>query len=378
MSLTSSLRATASVLAVAAALLAGAREARAQADSLAVQLERLRTPTSPAFVVLGISPTAVERPTTPRGFALGLVSAAAQSDDLVPDNYAAEFAPYWLGSRRQLTFRDYYDPTLLQRLQQTFSVSFATNTVVENDDSLPAVGAGFRIAPFVGRASRHLDSLVASLDHVQDSLLDVRIALRRARTSADSAAVLARQKAFADSNVVLTSQIRAEMNDDDGRVGFRMQIAGGVAAYYPGNQFTAGKIGRTGLWGTAAYRLERPGVDLIALARLLRNEEGTKQDAVDVGGRAVLLFEPFAASFEWVSRSVSGDAGSGPDGTPGFASGSRGVGMLEYRVNSDLFVSFSFGQDYPREGEDGQPLVAILGGQFNFGSRPLISLPPSN
>ena len=53
---------------------------------------------------------------------------------------------------------------------------------------------------------------------------------------------------------------------------------------------------------------------------------------------------PFAASCEWVSRSVSGDAANGP----GFASGSRGVGMLEYRVNNDLFVSFSFGQDYPR------------------------------
>jgi hypothetical protein len=375
MNFASTLRPAVTTLAVAAGLLGGVRPAPAQTDSLAVELERLKTPTSPAFVVLGISPTAVERPTTPRAFALGLVSSSLEADDLVPDNYAAEFAPYWLTSRRTLTFQDYYHPNLLQRLRQTFSVSFATNTVVENDDSLPAVGAGFRIAPFVGRASRRLDSLVADLDHVQDSLLDVRIALRRARTAADSAAALARQAALADSNRALTSQIRTEMNDDDGRVGFRMQIAGGLAAYYPGNQFTAGKIGRTGLWGTAAYRLENPGVDLIALARLLSNEEGTQQEAFDVGGRAVLLFEPFSASFEWVSRSVSGDAGNGPDGEPGFASGSRGVGMLEYRVNNNLFVSFSFGQDYPRSGEDGQPLVAILGGQLNLGAKPLISLP---
>jgi hypothetical protein len=372
---TFSLRAAASILAVAAGLLACVRRAPAQTDSLAVELQRLRTPTSPAFVILGISPTAVERPTTPRAFALGLVSASAQADDWVPDDYAAEFAPYWLRSRRTLTFEQYYDPGLLDRLRQTFSLSFATNTLVQNDDSLPAVGAGFRVAPFVGRASRHLDSLVANLDHVQDSLLDARIALRRARTAADSAAALARQAAFSDSNRVLTSQIRTEMNDDDGRVGFRLQIAGGVAAYYPGNQFTAGKIGRTGVWGTAAYRLENPGVDLIALARYLSNDEGTEQEALDVGGRAVLLFEPFAASFEWVSRSVSGDAGNGPDGEPGFASGNRGVGMLEYRVNNDLFVSFSFGQDYPRAGENGQPLVAILGGHLNLGAKPLISLP---
>lgn len=359
----------------AAALLAGAQEARAQTDSTTIPLQQLKTPTSPAFVVLGISPTAVERPSTPRAFALSLVSAARESDDLVPDNYAAEFAPYWLGPRRELTFKEYYDPSLLQALQQTFSVSFATNTVVQSDDSLPGVGVGFRVSPFVGGPSRRLDSLVARLDTVQDTLADLRIALRRARTAADSAAVLAQVTAYADTAAGLSPQIRAAVEDDDERVGFRMQLAGGLAAYYPGNQFTAGKIGRTGLWGTAAYRLERPAVDLIALARYLSNEEGTEQDALDVGGRAVLLFEPFAASFEWVSRSVSGDAGSGPDGRPGFASGSRGVGMLEYRVNDDLFVSFSFGQDYPRAGEDGQPLVAILGGQLNLGARPLISLP---
>lgn len=363
------------VFTLGAALLAGCREARAQADSTAIELEQLRTPTSPAFVILGISPTAVERPTTPRAFALSLVSAAAESDDLVPDNYAAEFAPYWLGPRRELTFEEYYHPTLLQALRQTFSVSFATNTVLRNNDSLPAVGAGFRVSPFVGRASRHLDSLAARLGGVQDTLADLRIALRRARTAADSAAVLGQVAAYSDTAGALSPQIRAAIADDDERVGFRMQLAGGLAAYYPGNQFTAGKIGRTGLWGTAAYRLERPAVDVIALARYFSNEEGTEQEALDLGGRAVLLFEPFAASFEWVSRSVSGAEGNGPDGAPGFASGSRGVGMLEYRVNNDLFLSFSFGQDYPRAGEDGQPLVAILGGQLNLGAKPLIALP---
>lgn len=368
-------RIAATVLVVAAALLAGAGQARAQNDTT-VELERLKTPTSPAFVILNISPTDVERPTTPRAFALGLVSAAQESDDFVPDNYAAEFAPYWLGPQRKLTFEQYYGRSMLQAVQQTFSLSFATNTVVQNEDSLPAVAVGFRVAPFVGRASRRLDSLVEHLDHIQDSLLNVRMELRDARTADDTATVLKKERAFSDSNRVLTAGIRAEMNDDDGRVGFRMQIAGGLAAYYPGNQFSAGKIGRTGLWGTAAYRLEHPGVDLIALARFLSNDEGTEQEALDFGGRAVLLFEPFAASFEWVSRSVSGgDEGEGPDGRPGFASGSRGVGMLEYRVTNDLFLSFSFGQDYPRAGEDGQPLVAILGGQMNLGARPLIALP---
>jgi hypothetical protein len=365
----------AAAFALAAALLGSTCEVRAQTDTTAVQLEKLKTPASPAFVLLGVSPTAVERPTTPRGFAFSLVSAALESDDLVPENYAAEFAPYWLGSQRLLTFEQYYRPGLLQALQQTFSVSFATNTVVANDDSLPAVGAGFRVAPFVGGPSRRLDSLVTRLDTVQGTLLTLRRALRSALTAADTARIRDQVSAYGDTASALSAQVRGAINDDDERVGFRLQFAGGIAAYYPGSEFTSGKIGRTGLWGTAAYRLERPAVDVIALARFLANEEGTEQEAWDVGGRAVLLFQPFSASFEWVSRSVSGPSGNGPDQRPGFASGSRGVGMLEYRVNKDLFVSFSFGQDYARAGEDGQPLIAILGGQLNLGSRPSVALP---
>lgn len=366
-----SFRAAICLIASAALPLFADQPAFAQADTSAIELKQLKTPTSPAFVLLGISPTAVERPTTPRGFALGLVSAAQEADDLVPDNYAAEFAPYWLRSHRELTYDEYYDPSWWQALQQTFSVSFATNTVVENEDSLPAVGAGFRVAPFVGGPNRRLDSLDTELDSVDNRLLDLRMRLSRAPPS-DTAAIRRQIALKSDTARALSTQIRAAIRDDDERVGFRMQFAGGLAAYYPGSRFNSGKIGRTGLWGTAAYRLERPAIDLIGLARFLSNEEGTEQEALDIGGRAVLLFEPFAASFEWVSRSVSGDQGNGPDGTPGFASGSRGVGVLEYRLNNDLFVSFSFGQDYPRAGEEGQPLVAILGGQVNLGAKPLI------
>lgn len=358
---------------LAATCVAG--QARAQTDSIALELQQLQTPTAPAFVILGVSPTAVERPTTPRAFALSVVQAATEADEWVPDNYAAEFAPYWLGPQRELTFQDYFRPTLLQAVQQTFSLSFATNTVLQNEDSLPAIGAGFRFAPFVGGPSRRLDSLSTAIDSIDSRLLTLRIALRRAATAADSATVQAQIGAASDTAQSLATQLRAAISDDDERVGFRLQFAGGLAAYYPGDKFTAGKIGRTGLWATAGYRLEAPSVDLIALGRYLRNEEGTDQSAVDLGGRGVLIFQPWALSLEFVRRSASGGDGPGPGGTPGFASGNRAAAMLEYRVNDNMYVNFSFGQDYAQAGADGQPLIAILGGQINLGQKPLISLP---
>src|SRR5688500_98779 len=239
----------------ARALLAGlaaclATRAAAQPDSLGVQLQKLQTPTSPAFIVLGVSPTVVERPTTPRAFALSVASSSLQSDDLVPKNYAAEFAPYWMGLQRRLQFQDYYRPNLFQALQQTFSVSFATNTIVQSDDSLPAVGLGLRVAPFVGQPSRRLDSLNRGLTRVDSLLLVVRMQLRRASTAADSARLQGQSDAVGDCARALSTQLRAALRDDDERVGFRLQLAAGLAAYYPGNLFTSGKIGRTGAWGT--------------------------------------------------------------------------------------------------------------------------------
>jgi hypothetical protein len=340
-----------------------------------VQLNDLKTPTSPAFVLLGITPTAVERPTTPRAFALGLLSASQDGGSLFPENYATEVAPYWLTSHPDLTFDDYYrSRSVWQRVQQTFSVSLATTNVVEGADSTPAIGAGFRLSPFVGHATRRVDSLVTDLSALQLQIVRLRAELADA-PAADRPGIQARIDALRNTSGGLSSQIRTALASDDERVGFRMQLAGGLAAFYPGNNFSGGKIGRTGLWGTVAYRLERPSLDVIALTRFQRNEEETEQDVWDFGGRAVFLNGPFAASMEWVTRSASDAAGDGPGGESALDSGNRVVGMLEYRATDDLFLSFSFGQDHPRVGEEGQPLVAILGGQFNFGSKPTINLP---
>lgn len=360
------------VLAVAAALVA-ALPLRAQDDPL--ELENLKTPTSPAFVILGVEPTSVERPTTPRAFALSLYSAAQAGGGVVPENYAAELAPYWMRRQPQVTWEEYFvRPGVARALAQTFTVSVATRSLVAGVDSTTGVGIGLRASPLVGHASARADSLAGVLDSLQDLRLDLRDNLRRARRTGDAARIAALQDSL-DANATATQTAAQALQANDERVGLRLEIAGALAGYYPGNDFQAGRVGGTGAWGTLAYRLENPGVDLLAMGRYLRSHGTGEQDVWDVGGRAVLLYERFSGSVEWVVRSASDATGTGPGGQPALDSGNRVVGLLEYRATDDLFVSFSFGQDYPRQGDDRQPLIAILGGQFNFGSRPLISLP---
>jgi hypothetical protein len=338
------------------------------------ELQNLKTPTSPAFVILGIEPTSVERPSTPRAFALSLLSAAQGEGGVLPENYAAEFAPYWMRPQPRLTFAEYFDPNWLQSLRQTFSISLATNSVATGADSVTGVGLGIRFSPRAGEPSNTLLALVRAIRTADSVLVRLDQAVARAQRRNDTTALdTLRPKILIQE--AEARALSAEFRANDERVGLRLDFAGALAAFYPQNDFRAGQIGRTALWGTLAYRLERPGMDVIVLGRWMQNDADVQQDVWDVGGRAVLLYDRFSGSVEWVARSATDAAGPGAGGQPALDSGNRVVGMLEYKATNDLFFSFSFGQDYPIEGDDRHPLVAIVGGQLNFGSRPLVSLP---
>lgn len=359
------------LLLAAGAAFVAALPVRAQDDPL--ELENLKTPTSPAFVILGVEPTSVERPTTPRAFALSLYSGSQSGGGIIPENYAAELAPFWMRRQPQVTWEEYFeDPT--PGLLQTFTISLATRSMLVGTDSSTGVGLGLRASPIVGRASARADSLAHHLDTLQNVRLDLLDSLRMARIANNTERIEFWQDSLND-NATAAQGVAQELQANDERVGLRLELAGAVSGHYPDNDFRAGKVGSAGAWGTLAYRPENMSVDLLMVGRYLRNEGDAEQNVWDVGGRAVLLYNRFSGSVEWVVRSASDSEGPGPGGQPALDSGNRVVGLLEYRATDDLYVSFSFGQDYPREGDDRQPLVAILGGQFNFGSKPLISLP---
>src|SRR5665213_267505 len=55
----------------------------------------LAVPSSPAFVITDITPTLVQDPGTPKSFVLGVAQSFQKSGTGFPDNYSAEFSPYW-------------------------------------------------------------------------------------------------------------------------------------------------------------------------------------------------------------------------------------------------------------------------------------------
>src|SRR5438128_12143539 len=96
------------MLLVAFAVASVARAAHAQ--STIPDFDKLRTPASPAFVVLDVSPTAIQRPTQPSTLAFALLQGLSLDEpQTAAGNFSLEVAPYWLVSHPSLTLNRYYN-----------------------------------------------------------------------------------------------------------------------------------------------------------------------------------------------------------------------------------------------------------------------------
>jgi hypothetical protein len=127
-------------------------------------VDDLKAPPSPAFVLLDISPSKVERPQAVRPLVVSALSAV--SSEGFPRNYAVEFAPYWLGTP-QLSFSDYYGSSVGKATVRHLSLSVATTPLGNSPDAGTALGFGLRTLPVPGRPHPKLEFLQRELTRLQ-------------------------------------------------------------------------------------------------------------------------------------------------------------------------------------------------------------------
>jgi hypothetical protein len=380
-----------------------------------IELSHLRTPTSPAFTLLGVNPSAVARPSTPRALATELVSSTKRGT-VIPDSYAAEFAPYWLVPRPAVTFRQYRDKG--HTFAQSLSFSLATARPDTGADSLNTqIAIGARALPLGGRASAkflELDSLMTTVQSASNRIVGPYIRVRnriagqrervaqlfRDSSAAAAAGQTAREAALGIQIDSASSALQRAINDstsferqlgqledslsvlsramgDEERIGHFMEFATATAIAYRDGTFDSGKFDRIGVWGTYTYRMESPKADLITLLRYVRDLTLEDQDAVELGGRLHWSREGLGISSEFLSRAVIGrvTTTTGPGGTVrtfSLTSSNRFVGIVDYRAAPEMYVTMSFGKDYKELGETRSPLLARFGVQFGYGKKPVV------
>lgn len=404
-------------------LSAGIAEAQSSASTppKEVELDNLHTPTSPAFTLLGVSPTDIARPSTPRALATDLVSKTNRGS-IIPNNYALEFAPYWLVSHPSLSYQEYTDPSPVQSVMQSFSISFGTSRPdTTSDTASTGLAVGIRFLPLAGHASAKFRDLEQNLDSIQRTrpdlirhqadLLDeidaagVELGQLRAELATALAAHDTRRITNLKEQIAASGQLVEKAKDtsttveatlktqadlmrsiardmgkaDVERVGAFLELATAVAGVFPAGNFDGGKLSRLGAWGTFSYRMESPHLDVISLLRFLRDLRQEDQNALEFGGRLLWLHDYLGLSAEWVSRTAynvdASQQGNASKRTLTFASSSRAVGVIEYRAADAIYVTLSFGRDYKKLGAERHPLVAGFGVQFLYGDKPVVKLP---
>ncbi|HEU4560444.1 MAG TPA: hypothetical protein VFS20_21520 [Longimicrobium sp.] len=359
-------------------------------------IESLRPASTPAFVILGVSPNAVTRPNTPADLAFTAVSATNEFAE-IPRNLAVEFSPYWLTNRRSLTWRDDVDRGSLSRsFWRSLAFSAASTQLGDEANPRTALAFGGRALLLSGRVSQESVNLLtarelelaAFSERVNEITRPVRTRLAAARTAeirrltegmdpadprreriADSVTAAfapvveaAVQAVVADSSATLEASLNELEELVIVREGPLLEIAGGGAWGFEQDRWESGKLDRVGVWAT--YSCEKcrfmnnspARITPMLLLRYLRDVEGDDTETMDAGGRVALSGTNFGFSVEGVRRAFLGDS----DDEPLW----RVVGSVEYEVSNDTWLLASFGRD-SRSPEEGD-LVARFGLKVNF------------
>lgn len=332
-----------------------ASPAMAQAKAKS-EVDQLRTPSAPGFVLLGVEPASVERPTTPKTFAFSLLSAFKNGDTL-PKNYALEAAPYWLFPHQSLTYDGYMKAGVGQTLLQTVSLSLVTSTEehpANTDAALAAapttkLAMGLRAQLLSGHASQALIEARKELEAAQAEALDVV-------SDADTAPSrrTGPPPTPEDFPKVKAAALKIQKLDKE-RVGFLLEGAGALALNYAESKAKNAELSRWGAWATAGYRLDKPRLEIIGVLRYQRDALA-EQSLLDAGGRANFKLGELSLGGEYVHRWAPDDDFY------------RLAGILEYQIQSGVYLSATFGRNF-ENGATGN-LISILGLNFGLGSDP--------
>ncbi|GAB4376166.1 MAG: hypothetical protein Kow0042_22200 [Calditrichia bacterium] len=400
-----------------------------------ISLDDLRAPVSPAFVLLGIEPTAVEQPVTPKALALSLVNALPRQG-IIPADYALEVAPYWLVSHPKLTFEKYYHAGFQQTVIQNLSFSLATRkSSVDKDTAFTGteMGLGFRTLLVAGRPGSRLAILKKSLalghlaadlvntisllgplpqspaeiaERVENVIAQLKASPEKLQISGidstEAAVVIDQAREIVmellDETIVELQEGGREVSvevildrlvvnilkryarevalkiqkEDKNRMGFQLEAAGAATWLFPDDDFEENELTRLGLWLTPTYRRENPALTGLGVIRFIWDNQRGGSDFLDIGGRILWQNSKMSIGLEYINRTEF--LPDGKDQFPRtflFTSSSRICSTLEYALRNNLYLTFSFGEHFKKKNAQGGNLIAQLGVNFGFGQQTL-------
>ncbi len=375
-----------------------------------IRLDLLKSPASPAFNILGIAQSDIERPADLNAFALS-VQNATNNFTSIPESYAFQIAPFLMG-KKKYSLNQFDDNR--QAFKQSFQLSAGYTHMgpkgKEQVDSLKTtkLGLGIKFSFIRPRWTTDTRNKYTAVRTAQGKLIEERrnyeakhpqytklkekkqrlqvlemktglkeaeqqefnqliVDIRKLEESIgkDYEDVLPDGEAFAAARKAATA-FKTE------RAGFFLDFSGGMALDFPDNRFNNSDVYRAGMWLTGGKENGNKGISSLFILRYLYNPttlfaapsgllKGGKLSTFDMGGRFLLDVsrEKFVLSAEALYRSILGSSLVDPSW--------RLVMNAEYDLGSNRKLTFAFGRDFDGTISKGGNLVAMINLIAGFG-----------
>jgi hypothetical protein len=374
-------RGKATLLVVTAAIvvmnLVNVPTSRAEGPEPVPDLYRTRTPDSPAFVILGVSPTEIQRPTTPTSLAVALSAFVDDKSEItIPKDLSLEVSPYWLFAHPFLT-ADKYESSGWRALYRMATLSLGSRTSSrEIIDPMGATKEQSVTDLALGGRTRLVDGTTADRKCVQEieaaaqSLSEAAIlteseeeALRITHgfdTPAYRAALKAAQEKKIDFKPLLALQEKCA-GLLSARTGFTLDVAAAAGWRFPDAKATSdtAEFLMAAGWLAAAYTWRNASA--LALARVARRalKDGDRQSAADGGMRALYAKDRFGCSLEIIYRHRLAGGGA--------ASTYKVAALVEYRIADESWLSVGLGKQFA--GAEAGALFTLANLTWGFGEQ---------
>lgn len=326
------------------------------------EFHKLRTPESPAFTILGISPAQVHRPTSPATFAFAfLKDFANSSDEDGPGGFALETTPYWWKHHPDLTLEE-YERTATRNLYRNLSLSMAVSDgQEEGTQSARLIGAGLRSSIVPGKAVskqciNEVREAAAAASQRMGAVIAARIKEDPSLLEDDKRLEELNQELFSREQPAIEEATQLCMEELSVPQGFALDMAAASVFHFQDGEFDKAAVSRKSLWITPAFLGRYQS--WTGVLRFIWDDDPNSgnQDAYDLGVRSIYARDRFAGSIEalWRREHVGGES----------ENLYRAVGVFEFEILEGTWLSLSLGRDY--EGDRPNSLVALANVQWNI------------
>lgn len=380
--------------------------ARAQDNTDTLSLLDLTPPAAPAFSLLDVAPTTIDRPGTVRAFAVSIANAIGNSSNGFPKNFALQAAPYWLFQHPKMNIYKYNGLVMKKGAQdhvdtlafrqnifyglRNFSLSVATaNTDSTQSNPYTRNYIAYSVKANVINVRRR-----RVLEAMQQSVANINVSLRSMMdTAADYCANMfdpsidslvtqnhnCIQHAYFRDSLYINGLRRHYDSILAVRPLFSVDVALASSLAFANNNFDDNHLYRSGGWITAclsepldkysatnlsALYNAKNYINIYGMFRVISEDNSsdfktfTNQTNIDFGGRVELEFNSLAISFESIYRKVANHAELNT---------SRNVGIVQYKLSSNLVLTGTFGKNFGGTNN----LVSFLGLNWGFGKTSL-------